>query len=282
MKIGGGIVQEVSMGNDLPFVLIAGPCQIESLSHALRMAETLANIALVANVPFIYKSSYDKANRSDVGGIRGPGLVEGCGILSKVRERIGCPVITDVHTVQEAEYVSNVVDMLQIPALLCRQTDLLLAAGKTNKPVNIKRGQFMAPWQMRSAVDKVSSTQRPEPHGARVSLTERGFAFGYGDLVVDYRAFKIMKDHTGMPVIFDATHSVQKPGARGQASGGQREFVYDLTQAAVAVGVAGLFLECHGDPASAPSDGDCMITPKHLKLILERAVVIDLLAKEGL
>ena len=243
----------VRFGNDLPFVLISGPCQIESRDHALMMAEALKAIAAEAGVPFVFKASYDKANRTSLAGKRGIGLDEGLKILAEVRRDLGVPVLTDVHDVAQAKAAGEVVDILQIPAFLCRQTDLLLAAGATGAAVNVKKGQFLAPEDMAQVAAKVASTRNE-----RILLTERGTSFGYHTLVNDFRALPIMA-RTGWPVIFDATHSVQQPGGFGSASGGQREFAPALARAALAVGCAGVFAEAHDDPDNAPSDGPVML-----------------------
>lgn len=249
---------------------IAGPCVIESRRFALETAEALQNIFAAAGLPFIYKSSFDKANRSSVDGFRGPGMEEGLAILAEVRQRFGLPVLTDIHEPWQAKVVAAAVDMLQIPALLCRQTDLIAAAADTGKPVNLKKGQFLSPWEMKNVVDKArraaASAGRPE---ARFTVCERGTFFGYGNLVVDMRNTQIMAEITGCPVVFDATHSVQLPGASGCCSGGQREFVAGLARAAVATGaVSGLFLEVHPEPEKAPCDGPAMLSTAELPALL--------------
>ncbi len=242
-------VGSIAIGGGHPLVLIGGPCAIENEKHALMTAERLAAIASDQRVPFIYKSSYDKANRSSIGGYRGPGLKEGLRILRRVREVVGVPVLSDVHQVEEVGPAAEVLDVLQIPAFLCRQTDLIVAAAHTGKPVNVKKGQFVAPGDMKNVVDKVLST------GHRgVLLTERGTSFGYHNLVVDMRSLLQMRA-IGFPVIFDATHSVQLPGAGGDRSGGERQYVPALARAAVAVGVDGLFMEMHEDPDRTLDDG---------------------------
>jgi len=242
-------VGSIAIGGGQPLVLIGGPCAIENEKHALMTAERLAAIASDQRVPFIYKSSYDKANRSSIGGYRGPGLKEGLRILRRVREVVGVPVLSDVHQVEEVGPAAEVLDVLQIPAFLCRQTDLIVAAAHTGKPVNVKKGQFVAPGDMKNVVDKVLST------GHRgVLLTERGTSFGYHNLVVDMRGLLQMRA-IGFPVIFDATHSVQLPGAGGDRSGGERQYVPALARAAVAVGVDGLFMEMHEDPDRTLDDG---------------------------
>ncbi len=239
----------VTIGPGRPLALIGGPCAIENEKHALMVAERLARIAADHRTPFIYKSSYDKANRSAITSYRGPGLVEGLRILRLVRERIGVPVLSDVHAVSEVDPAAEVLDVLQVPAFLCRQTDLLLACGRTGKPVNVKKGQFMAPRDMRHVGDKIRSTGN-----GQILLTERGTTFGYGNLVVDMRGLDDLRE-LGWPVVFDATHSVQLPGAAGGRSGGERRYVPSLARAAVAVGVHALFMEMHEDPDRTMPDG---------------------------
>ncbi len=248
------LAREISIGNvriggNQPLFLIAGPCVIESEEHALMMAERLTEIAARANVPFIFKASYDKANRSSEQSFAGPGLSEGLRILKKIKERFGLPILTDIHEASQAAPVAEVADVLQIPAFLSRQTDLLVAAGKTGRVVNLKKGQFLSPWEMANAAEKVTKTGNEH-----VFLTERGASFGYQNLVVDMRSFPIMRK-TGCPVVFDVTHSVQLPGGAGKSSGGQPEFIEPLARAGVAVGVDGVFLEVHENPAKALSDG---------------------------
>jgi 2-dehydro-3-deoxyphosphooctonate aldolase (KDO 8-P synthase) len=263
----------VAIGNSLPFVLIAGPCQIESMSHALEVAAALDEICTAADVPLIYKSSYDKANRTSAGAARGVGMREGLAILAAVREQFGRPVLTDVHAVDQCAPAAEAVDVLQIPAFLCRQTDLLLAAGNTGCAINVKKGQFLAPWDMQNVADKVASTGNE-----RILLTERGASFGYNTLVSDFRALPVMA-RTGYPVVFDATHSVQQPGGQGSASGGQREFAPILARAALAVGVAAVFIETHPDPDHAPSDGPVMIPLRDMPALIARLKAFDSLAK---
>lgn len=262
-------VGPVTIGNDLPFVLISGPCQIESRDHALMMAEKLAEAAGSAGVPFIFKASFDKANRTSVAGQRGVGIDAGLAILAEVKARLSCPVLTDVHEAGQVEAAAQAVDILQIPAFLCRQTDLLLAAGRTGAVINVKKGQFLAPWDMAAVAQKVASTGNE-----RILLTERGASFGYNALVSDMRSLPVMAQ-TGYPVVFDATHSVQQPGGLGSASGGQREFAPVLARSAVAAGVAAIFAEAHDDPDNAPSDGPVMLPLKWVGPLLEKLKAID-------
>jgi 2-dehydro-3-deoxyphosphooctonate aldolase (KDO 8-P synthase) len=263
----------VAIGNSLPFVLIAGPCQIESMSHALEVAAALDEICAAAGVSLIYKSSYDKANRTSANATRGVGMAEGLEILAAVREQFGRPVLTDVHAADQCAPAAEAVDVLQIPAFLCRQTDLLLAAGNTGCAINVKKGQFLAPWDMQNVAAKVASTGNE-----RILLTERGASFGYNTLVSDFRALPIMA-RTGYPVVFDATHSVQQPGGQGTASGGQREFAPVLARGALAVGVAAVFIETHPDPDHAPSDGPVMIALRDMPALIARLKAFDTLAK---
>ncbi|WP_312530338.1 3-deoxy-8-phosphooctulonate synthase [Paracoccus sp. (in: a-proteobacteria)] len=263
----------VTFGNDLPLCLIAGPCQLETLDHALMIAQTLAEACAAAGTGFVFKASYDKANRTSLKGRRGVGMHEGLEMLSKVRDRIGCPVLTDVHDIAQAQAAGAVVDIIQIPAFLSRQTDLLLAAGETGAVVNIKKGQFLAPWDMPNVADKVASTGND-----KIMLTERGASFGYNTLVADMRSLPIMS-RTGYPVIMDATHSVQQPGGQGGSSGGQREFAPVMARAAVALGVAGVFIETHQDPDNAPSDGPNMIHLEKMPELIRSLMRFDQLAK---
>ena len=272
-------IGNVGVGGGL--FLIAGPCVIESEAHALKMAEAIALICSDKRIPFIFKASYDKANRTSVRSFRGPGLTEGLRILSQVRRSVGVPVLTDVHEAGDAPHVGEAVDVLQIPAFLCRQTDLLVAAAKTGRAVNIKKGQFVSPWDMQHAVEKVR-----EAGGDRVCLTERGSTFGYNNLVVDMRSLAIMRRYA--PVVFDGTHSVQLPSAGGSdgsggatQSGGQPEFIPVLTRAAVAAGIDGLFLEVHDDPAHAKSDGANALELKNLPALLDQLLAIDAAARES-
>lgn len=257
-------IGDIEIANGRPFAVIAGPCQIESLDHALTIAERIAAACGAAGRQFIYKSSYDKANRSSHRTARGVGMQEGLRILAEVKARFGCPVLTDVHDAGQCAAAAEVCDVLQIPAFLSRQTDLLLAAGATGAAVNVKKGQFLAPWDMANVAAKVASTGNE-----RILLTERGTSFGYNTLVSDFRALPIMAE-TGYPVVYDATHSVQQPGGLGTSSGGQREFVPVLARAAVAVGVAALFIETHEDPDHAPSDGPNMVPLGEFGALLKR------------
>jgi 2-dehydro-3-deoxyphosphooctonate aldolase (KDO 8-P synthase) len=266
-------VGEVAFANDRPFALIAGPCAIESRDHALETAAALAEIAARLGIGLVYKSSYDKANRTSLSSPRGIGMAEGLPILAEVREAVGCPVIADVHEPGQCAAAAAAVDVLQIPAFLCRQTDLLLAAAATGKAVNVKKGQFLAPWDMGPVAEKLAAAGN-----TRILLTERGASFGYNALVSDMRALPILA-RTGYPVVFDATHSVQQPGGLGGRSGGQREFVPVLARAAVAVGVAGLFVETHPDPDRAPSDGPNMVPTRDMPALLEPLIALDRIAK---
>jgi 2-dehydro-3-deoxyphosphooctonate aldolase (KDO 8-P synthase) len=266
-------VGQASFGNGLPLALIAGPCALESRAHALEMAQALKEIAAKAGIGLVYKSSFDKANRTSLKSARGLGLAEALPIFAEIRERLGLPVVTDVHEPEQCAAVAEAVDMLQIPAFLCRQTDLLVAAARTGKAVNVKKGQFLAPWDMKHVVTKLVSAGNPQ-----VLVTERGVSFGYNTLISDMRALPILAE-TGAPVIFDATHSVQQPGGQGAQSGGERRFVPVLARAAVAVGVAGLFIETHQDPDRAPSDGPNMVPLKELAPLLGELIEIDRLVK---
>ncbi|MDE0059330.1 MAG: 3-deoxy-8-phosphooctulonate synthase [Defluviicoccus sp.] len=263
----------VELANDAPLALISGPCQIESREHALYCAERLVDIAGRAGVALIYKSSFDKANRTSLAGRRGIGMEEGLEILAEIRDRCGCPVLTDVHLPEQCAMAAARVDVLQIPAFLCRQTDLVVAAAETGKPLNIKKGQFLAPWDMVHVVEKARASGNRD-----VMVCERGASFGYNELVNDMRALPQLAE-TGCPVVFDATHSVQQPGGLGAASGGQREFVPVLARAAVAIGVAAVFMESHPDPDNAPSDGPAMVPLDGLAPLLEQLVAVDRLSK---
>jgi len=253
--------------------LIAGPCVIESEEHAIRMAEIIKGVTKALGFPFIFKASYDKANRTSIRSFRGPGIKEGLRILKKIKDDVQLPILTDVHEVADVAKVAEVADVLQIPAFLCRQTDLLIAAAKTGRAVKIKKGQFLAPWDMRNVVAKVLAAGNPN-----VMVTERGVSFGYNTLVSDMRALPILAE-TGCPVVFDATHSVQQPGGQGTASGGERRFVPVLARAAVAVGVAAVFIETHQDPDRAPSDGPNMLPLSSLEALLRQLLDLDGLAK---
>ena len=269
-------IGDIPVGGDNPLVLIAGPCQIESLDHARMMAERIAQACSVTATRFIYKSSFDKANRTSVDTPRGVGMEQGLEILSRIREEFGCPVLTDVHEVAQCAIAAQAVDVLQIPAFLCRQTDLLLAAGETGAAINVKKGQVLAPWDMKQVAAKIASTGNE-----RILLTERGASFGYNMLVSDMRALPIMAE-TGYPVVFDATHSVQLPGGLGGSSGGQRQFVAPLARAACAVGVAAVFIETHEDPDNAPSDGPNMVPVGDLGALVDQLRDHDRLTKAAL
>ena len=269
-------VGAVTFANDAPIALLAGPCQMESRAHALEMAMALKEIAAKLGIGLVYKSSFDKANRTSLQGRRGIGLKAALPIFAEIRETLGLPVVTDVHDVEQCAAVAEVVDILQIPAFLCRQTDLLIAAAKTGRVVKIKKGQFLAPWDMKNVVAKVTGSGN-----AQVLVTERGSSFGYNTLVVDMRSLPQMAE-TGAPVIFDATHAVQQPGGQGTSSGGDRRFVGPLARAAVAVGVAGLFIETHQDPDKAPSDGPNMVPLKHFAALIAELQAIDRVVKSQL
>jgi 2-dehydro-3-deoxyphosphooctonate aldolase (KDO 8-P synthase) len=265
----------VTFGNRRPLALIAGPCALESRDHALTMAAALKEISQRLGVGLVYKSSFDKANRTSLEGRRGLGLKQALPVFAEIKERFGLPVITDVHENEQCAIAAEVVDVLQIPAFLCRQTDLLLAAARTGKPVNVKKGQFLAPWDMKNVVAKLTGAGN-----SNVLVTERGASFGYNTLVSDMRALPIMAEQTGAPVIFDATHSVQQPGGQGTSSGGQREFVPVLARAAVAVGVAGVFIETHDNPAEAFSDGPNQVPLNAMEDLLRRLIAFDAIAKQ--
>ncbi|MGH6946110.1 MAG: 3-deoxy-8-phosphooctulonate synthase [Kiloniellales bacterium] len=267
-------VGKLEIGNDLPLTLIAGPCAIESRSHALEMGEALTALTGKLGLGFIYKSSFDKANRTSLGSNRGIGLDEGLSILAEVRDTHGCPVLTDVHEPEQCATVAEAVDVLQIPAFLCRQTNLLVAAARTGRAINVKKGQFLAPWDMKNVVKKITDSGND-----KVLVCERGASFGYNTLVSDMRSLPILARETACPVVFDATHSVQQPGGQGSTSGGEREFVPVLARAAVAIGVAAVFMETHEEPDRAPSDGPNMVPLKQLPMLLESLVAFDRLAK---
>ncbi len=266
-------VGPTTIANDRPFALIAGPCQLESRDHALEMSQAIKEITDKLGIGLIYKTSYDKANRTSANAPRGLGMELGLPILAEVREKTGLPVLTDVHEPWHCKAAAEVVDVLQIPAYLCRQTDLLVAAGETGKAVNVKKGQFLAPWDMKNVVAKIAATGNE-----RILQCERGASFGYNALVTDFRGLPVMAAN-GYPVVFDATHSVQQPGGQGSSSGGQREFVPVLARAAVAVGVAALFMEVHQDPDNAPSDGPNMINIKNLSELLQKLMELDRVVK---
>jgi 2-dehydro-3-deoxyphosphooctonate aldolase (KDO 8-P synthase) len=266
-------VGEVKIGGGRPLVLVAGPCVIENESATLRCAERLMTICNGVGIPLIFKASYDKANRTSVTAFRGPGLDEGLRILNKVKESLGVPVLSDIHSIEQVAPAADVLDVLQIPAFLCRQTDLLIAAAKTGKTVNVKKGQFLAPWDMKNVVGKILSCDNEN-----IILTERGASFGYNNLVVDMRSFPIMRA-TGCPVIFDATHSVQLPGGEGTSSGGQREYVEYLACAAVAAGIDGVFMEVHEEPEQALCDGPNSIRLDDLPQLLNKLKAIDAIVK---
>ncbi|SNR72202.1 3-deoxy-8-phosphooctulonate synthase [Puniceibacterium sediminis] len=266
-------IGNIRVANDAPFALIAGPCQLESLDHARMLATRIAEAAEAANTPWIFKGSYDKANRSSLGGKRGLGMDAGLEILAAIKAEFGCPVLTDVHAPDHCAPVAQVVDVLQIPAFLSRQTDLLLAAGETGAAINVKKGQFLAPWDMAHVADKIASTGNQ-----RILLCERGASFGYNMLVSDMRSLPIMAE-TGYPVVMDATHSVQLPGGQGTSSGGQRQYVEPLARAALAVGAAAVFIETHEDPDNAPSDGPNMVPINRLAKMLKGLRAIDDLTK---
>ena len=265
---------KLNISNSNPFTLIAGPCQLESEQHAMDMSGKLKEITSGLNIGFIYKTSFDKANRTSLKGKRGIGLEQALPIFDKIRKEMNVPVLTDIHNAEQCSIVADHVDVLQIPAFLCRQTDLLIAAAKTNKIINVKKGQFLAPWDMVNVTKKISDSGNNN-----ILVTERGTSFGYNTLVSDMRSLPIMAKN-GYPVIFDATHSVQQPGGQGDKSGGQREFVRYLARAAVAVGVAGVFMETHQDPDNAPSDGPTMLTFVELYNTLQDLLIIDAIIKD--
>jgi len=264
----------VEIANDRPFVLVAGPCQMESRAHALETAEALTGICAGIGIPLIYKSSFDKGNRTSLNAPRGIGLTAALDVFAELRDRFGCPVLTDVHDADQCAIVAETVDVLQIPAFLCRQTDLLVAAAQTGRAINVKKGQFLAPWDMTNVAAKLAGSGNE-----RIILCERGASFGYNTLVSDMRSLPIMAS-TGYPVMFDATHSVQQPGGQGGSSGGQREFVASLARAAIAVGVAAVFIETHQDPDAAPSDGPNMVPLRDMPSLLRRLKAFDDLAKQ--
>ena len=262
-------VGKLLIGGGNPLVLIAGPCVIESETHALKTAEKLKRATSDANIPFIFKASYDKANRSSIDSFRGPGLIKGLKILKKIKKELNVAVLSDVHTEDEIEPAAQILDVIQIPAFLCRQTNMLVKAAKTNCTINVKKGQFMAPWDMKNVIDKLSQSGCK-----KILLTERGYMFGYNNLVVDMRSLPLMRD-LGYPVIFDATHSLQLPGGQGKKSGGQRELIPDLVRGAVAVGCDSLFMEVHPNPDKAKSDGPNMLKLSQLPKLLEQIKTLD-------
>ena len=261
------------ISNDNPFTLIAGPCQLENEEHALKISSELKKITSELGINLIYKTSFDKANRTSLKGKRGMGLEKSLPIFDKIRKEVGLPILTDVHTAEQCSVVAKHVDVLQIPAFLCRQTDLLIAAAKTGKIINVKKGQFLAPWDMANVIKKIE-----ESGNKNILITERGASFGYNTLVSDMRALPIMSKF-GFPIVFDATHSVQQPGGMGEKSGGQREFVPYLARAAIAVGVGAIFMETHEDPDNAPSDGPNMVPLNEVKALLKKLTEIDKLVK---
>ena len=265
---------DICISNDSPLILIAGPCQMESRQHALEMAIGIKEITQKHHIKFIFKTSFDKANRTSITGKRGVGLNASLPIFQEVKEKVKCPVLTDVHSSEQCQPVAEVVDILQIPAFLCRQTDLLLTAGKTGRVISVKKGQFLAPWDVKNIIKKLVSTGNE-----KIMLTERGVSFGYNTLINDMRGLEIMKN-TGYPVVFDATHSVQQPGGEGIESGGQREFIKPLARAATAIGIAALFIETHQNPDKAPSDAACMLPLNELSELLKEITEFDRLAKK--
>ena len=266
-------IGDIPIGGGNPLAFILGPCQLENRDHAMFMAEKISNVCSPSSSNFIFKSSFDKANRSSIASARGVGIEEGLKILEEVKLTFNCPVITDIHSISQCASAAEVVDILQIPAFLSRQTDLLLAAGETGKPVNVKKGQFLAPWEMTNVAEKIASTGNK-----KILLCERGTSFGYNTLVNDFRGLEIMAE-TGYPIVFDATHSVQQPGGRGNSSGGERKFVATLARAACAVGISAVFIETHQDPDNAPCDGPNMIDVADLQKLIEKLRVIDELSK---
>jgi 2-dehydro-3-deoxyphosphooctonate aldolase (KDO 8-P synthase) len=268
-------IATMRLGGNRPLVLIAGPCVIENESATLRHAERLMTICNALSIPLIFKASYDKGNRTSVNAYRGPGLREGLAILRKVKDALGVAVVSDIHSIEQVAPAAEVLDVLQIPAFLCRQTDLLVAAAKTGRVINVKKGQFLAPWDMKNVAGKIAASGNEN-----IILTERGASFGYNNLVVDMRSFPVMRA-SGYPVVFDATHSVQLPGGQGDSSGGQREFVEYLSRAAVATGVDGIFMEVHEDPDKALCDGPNSISLAELPMLLKMLKTIDAVVKQG-
>ena len=268
-------LNKFNVSNDLPFFLISGPCQLENRDHAMFMAEEIKKITDKLKINLVYKTSFDKANRTSLKSERGIGLDKSIKVFEEIKRNFNLPILTDVHSPEQCNQVKNVVDIIQIPAFLCRQTDLLVSAAKTNLIVNIKKGQFLAPWDMKNVIKKISDSNNDN-----ILVTERGASFGYNTLISDMRSISILKKEQ-YPVIFDATHSVQQPGGKGDSSGGEREFIYDLSKAAIAVGVAGLFLEVHDDPDNAPSDGPNMLKLSDLENFLNNIKKIDDLVKQN-
>ena len=268
-------IRNTNIGNDQPLNIIAGPCQLESSEHSLMIAKSMADACAKVGAGYIFKGSFDKANRTSISGKRGVGLSEGLKIMEKVKASVGCPVLTDVHDASQCSEVASIVDILQIPAFLCRQTDLLIAAAKTNAAINVKKGQFLAPWEMPNVAEKLASTGNK-----RIMLCERGTSFGYNTLVTDMRGIPEMLK-TGYPIIMDATHSVQQPGGQGKSSGGQREYAPLMARLATSIGIAGVFIETHENPDKAPSDGPNMIKLDQMPIILEDLMKFDQLAKEN-
>ena len=267
-------IGSIKIANNLPLTLIAGPCQLESEAHAFMMMDKINKISKKLKYNFIYKTSFDKANRTSLKGKRGLGLDKSLAIFDKLKKKFNVPILTDVHTAEQCHVISKYVDVLQIPAFLCRQTDLLIAAAKTGKVINVKKGQFLAPWDMKNVVAKIESQ-----NNRKILITERGVSFGYNTLVNDFRAIPTIKE-LGYPVIFDATHSVQQPGGKGTSSDGQREFIEPLSKAAVAIGVAAVFIETHNNPNQAPSDGPNMLNINNLESLLNKLKKIDLIVKK--
>jgi len=268
-------LKDFKVSNNLPFFLISGPCQLESRDHALFMAENIKKICNKLKINLVFKTSFDKANRTSLTSKRGLGLDKSIKIFEEIKKNLDLPILTDVHTSEQCEILKNVIDIIQIPAFLCRQTDLLISAAKTNLIVNVKKGQFLAPWDMKNVIKKISDS-----NNENILVTERGVSFGYNTLVSDMRAISILKKEK-YPVIFDATHSVQQPGGKGGESGGEREFVYDLSKAAISIGIAGLFLEVHDNPDQAPSDGLNMLKLSNLESFLINLKKIDDLIKNN-
>ena len=266
-------LKDFFISNDLPFILIAGPCVLESKNHAFEMIERILEITAKLKVNFIFKTSFDKANRTSIKSKRGVGIQEAVNIFQEIRNKYNCPILTDIHNESQSSIISNVVDIIQIPAFLCRQTDLIVSAAKTKKIINIKKGQFLSPYDIPEVINKITSTGN-----TNVLLTERGYSFGYNNLITDFRSLEIMKK-TNFPVIFDATHSVQEPGLQGSSSGGRREFIPTLSKAAIAIGIAGLFIETHDDPDNSPSDGPNMLPLNELKNLLLKLIEFDKVAK---